>query len=200
MKNYIVGLTGGIGSGKSTIANLFATHGIDYVDVDNVSREIVLPGSGLLNMIANRYGETILNDDFSLNRAQLRQIIFNNLKEKQWLESVTHPLIKKLTMEKISQSTSEYCLLVHPLLFETGQDKVCQAVIAISVPHSIQVARVCSRDKSSPEDALKIINTQISNQERTSKAKYVIENTGNLDELGDKVCLLHQKIFNDINE
>lgn len=200
MRNYIVGLTGGIGSGKSTVADLFAMHGIDYVDVDKVSREIVLPGSELLSIISTRYGESILNADLSLDRAKLRHIIFSNLEEKRWLESVTHPLIKKLTIEKIRRSKSKYCLLVHPLLFETGQDQICQTVIAISVPLDVQVARVCSRDKTTKEDALKIMNTQLSNQERTSKAKYVIENTGNLDELGDKVSLLHQKILNIINE
>ncbi|WP_191603320.1 dephospho-CoA kinase [Marinomonas algicola] len=200
MKNYIVGLTGGIGSGKSTVANLFKEYGIEYVDVDNISREIVLPGSTLLHLISDRYGESILNNDRSLDRAKLRRIIFNNLEEKKWLESITHPLIRQLTMEKIRRSRSEYCLLVHPLLFETGQDQICQAVIAISVSQHIQLERVCSRDKSTKEEALKIINSQLSNQERVAKAKYVIENTGNLDELGDKVSVLHQKILNTINE
>ncbi|MCZ2720473.1 dephospho-CoA kinase [Marinomonas sp. 15G1-11] len=200
MKKILVGLTGGIGSGKSTVAKLFSQLNVEYIDVDDISRETVLPGSLLLSKISKRYGSDILNSDHTLNRSKLRSIIFNDLSEKEWLESVSHPAIRQLTMERIESFTSKYCLLVHPLLFETNQDQICDAVIAISVSKDLQVERVCNRDKTSSAEALKIINTQLSNDDRVAKAKYVIENTGNVDELGDKVSLLHQQILNSINE
>ncbi len=200
MTQTIIGLTGGIGSGKSTIANLFKKLDINYIDVDDIAREVVLPGTELLQAIHHRYGASILNEDNSLNRATLRNIIFNDLEEKKWLESMSHPIIRSTAMHKLNQSTSKYCLLVHPLLFETQQDTICNAVIAISVPQDLQIERVCFRDKSTKEDALKIIKTQITNQQRLEKAKYVIENTGNVDELGDKVYVLHQQILKSINE
>ncbi|MFT2111600.1 dephospho-CoA kinase [Marinomonas sp. 2405UD68-3] len=200
MTQTIIGLTGGIGSGKSTIASLFAKLNVDYIDVDDVAREVVKPGTELLGLIHDRYGPSMLNDDHSLNRATLRHIIFNDLNEKKWLESITHPIIRSTTMEKLHKSTSKYCLLVHPLLFETRQNEICSDVISISVPQTLQIERVCKRDYSTKEDALKIIQTQISNQERIQKAKYVIENTGNMNELGDKVYAVHQQILNNMNE
>ncbi len=118
----IIGLAGGIGSGKSTIAKLFNELGIQSVDADDVARQAVAIGSDCLTAIHFRYGDDILLDDGSLNRSRLRSIVFDNSDERKWLEQLTHPAIRKQLLEQLNQATSPYVLMVHPLLFETGQN------------------------------------------------------------------------------
>ncbi len=161
-KKNIVGLAGGIGSGKSTISKIFNNLGITSIDADDVAREVVEPGSYCLDAIEKRYGNTILLPDNTLDRRQLRHIIFDNQIEKKWLESITHPAIKNRIEELIEAADSKYVLLVHPILFETNQDKTCDFIIAISVPRENQVKRVCERDNCTEELANKMIDSQIS--------------------------------------
>ncbi|MEO9656422.1 dephospho-CoA kinase [Marinomonas sp.] len=191
----IIGLAGGIGSGKSTIANLFNDLGIQSVDADDVARETVAIGSDCLAEIHLRYGDDILLDDGSLNRGKLRGIVFNNSNERTWLEQLTHPAIRKQLLEQLRQATSHYVLMVHPLLFETGQNSQCRFTIAIDVPLSLQRLRVVNRDNTSEVDADKIIASQLSNDERLSKADFVLENTGNIIDLNGKVHRLHKEIL-----
>ncbi|MGO2514108.1 MULTISPECIES: dephospho-CoA kinase [Marinomonas] len=191
----IIGLAGGIGSGKSTITKYFNEIGIQSVDADDVARIVVEPGSNCLNNIHQRYGDNILLNDGTLNRKSLRDIIFDNPEERIWLEALTHPAIREEISTRLHAITSSYALLVHPLLFETKQDAVCKLVIAIDVPENVQLQRVMSRDNISRESAEKIMAAQLSNSERIERADLVLENSGNIAEMNAKVLKLHKKIL-----
>lgn len=191
----IIGLAGGIGSGKSTIARCFNALGIQSIDADDVARLIVQPGSICLNKIHQRHGDSILLQDGSLNRKALRTIIFNQPEERIWLETLTHPAIRQEINRQLAEITSPYGLLVHPLLFETNQNSLCKQVIAIDVPREIQIQRVLVRDQIDRESAVKILATQLSNDERRARADLVIENAGNIAEMNAKVLKLHKNIL-----
>lgn len=191
---YVVGLAGGIGSGKSTIAKLFANLGIDYIDADDVARRIVEPNTPCLKAIADHYGPDILFDNGQLNRRKLREIIFNNKAEKNWLESLTHPVVHQEILKELKASTSTYVLLVHPLLFEKQKNDICDYTLAISVPKEMQIERVCQRDNIEKDLALSIIQSQLSNEERSQQADEVIENNGDIAKLNDKIIALHKKL------
>ena len=191
----IIGLAGGIGSGKTTITKYFNELGIQSVDADDVARLVVQPGSTCLNKIHQRYGDDILLSDGTLNRRALRDIIFDKPEEKIWLEALTHPAIREEITTQLSAATSQYALLVHPLLFETKQDAICELVIAIDVAADIQLQRVMSRDQISKESAEKIMAAQLSNSDRIKRADLVLENAGNIAEMNAKVLKLHQKIL-----
>ncbi|PYF84926.1 MULTISPECIES: dephospho-CoA kinase [Marinomonas] len=191
----IIGLAGGIGSGKSTIAKCFNQLGIQSVDADDVARLVVLPGSYCLDKIEQRYGSKILLNDGTLNRRALREIIFDTPSERSWLESLTHPAIREELLSQLQGATSQYVLLVHPLLFETKQNSICKYTIAIDVPVDVQLQRVVNRDQVDRESAQKIISAQLSNSERLMKADFILENAGNLNDMNAKVLKLHQKIL-----
>lgn len=191
----IIGLTGGIGSGKTTIADLFHDLGVPYVDADHVAREVVQPGEPCLDAIVNRYGEQILTPDGTLDRAQLRHLIFSTPTEKEWLEQLTHPVIKARLISQLNNQIGPYVLLVHPLLFEKGQDNLCQYTIAVSVPQALQIARVTARDRNSVAQVERILATQLSNEERCNKANFILKNTSNHEELSGRVLKLHNKIL-----
>lgn len=191
----IIGLAGGIGSGKSTIAHCFNALGIQSIDADDVARLVVQPGSICLNEIHQRHGDAILLQDGSLNRKALRTIIFNQPEERVWLETLTHPAIRQEIHRQLAEITSPYGLLVHPLLFETHQNSLCKQVIAIDVPRDIQIERVMLRDHIDKESALKILATQLKNDERIARADLVIENAGNIAEMNAKVLKLHKNIL-----
>ncbi len=191
----IIGLAGGIGSGKSTIAHSFNALGIQSIDADDVARLVVQPGSICLNEIHQRHGDAILLQDGSLNRKALRTIIFNQPEERVWLETLTHPAIRQEIHRQLAEITSPYGLLVHPLLFETHQNSLCKQVIAIDVPRDIQIERVMLRDHIDKESALKILATQLNNDERIARADLVIENAGNIAEMNAKVLKLHKNIL-----
>ncbi len=190
----IIGLTGGIGSGKSTIAKIFKTIGIQSTDVDDIARESVKLGSYCLNEITKRYGSEILQFDGNLNRKVLREIIFNEQREKKWLESLMHPIIRLNVDEKLAIATSDYVLLVHPLLFETHQNTICRFTIAIDVSSNIQRQRVMDRDQLSDEQIEKILASQLSNDERLKHADFKITNNCDIVDLDDKALQLHKRI------
>lgn len=191
----IIGLAGGIGSGKSTITKCFNKLGIQSVDADDVARLVVQPGSACLSNIHHRYGDCILLNDGNLNRSALRTIIFNQPEERVWLEALTHPAIRDEIKVQLNATSSTYALLVHPLLFETKQDAICKLVVVIDVPAHIQIQRVMSRDKISRESTEKIMRAQLSNSERIERADLVLENAGNIVEMNAKVFKLHQNIL-----
>ncbi|REG85485.1 dephospho-CoA kinase [Marinomonas pollencensis] len=191
----IIGLAGGIGSGKSTITKYFNNLGIQSVDADDVAREVVQPGSSCLTKIVERFGANILLTDGTLDRKALRDIVFKHPDERRWLESITHPEIRASIATQLANAHSPYVLLVHPLLFETEQNKLCKFVVVIDTPKEIQIERIIRRDQSTEEQALRIINTQLNNEERLKQADFILKNNSNLIDLDDKVVTLNQCIL-----
>ncbi len=189
---FIVGLTGGIGSGKTAASNHFKSLGVSIVDADEVSRQVVEPGTPALAKISEHFGEKILNTDGSLNRRALRSIVFENPVEKKWLESLLHPLIAQETFRQLQTSQSPYTLFVSPLLIEIGQDKMTHRILVIDAPESAQVARTVVRDNSNEESVKAIINTQSSRAQRLAKADDIILNDGDLAHLEKQVEHFHR--------
>ncbi|RUR27327.1 dephospho-CoA kinase [Vreelandella andesensis] len=176
----IIGLTGGIGSGKSTVARTFEELGVGWVDADDVAREVVAPGEPALAAIAEHFGTEILNADGTLNRSALRTIIFEDPAQRQWLESVTHPRVRERLLSHLErlQQQSPYVLLVSPLLFESGQDKLVDRTLVIDVPESLQFARTLARDGVSENQVRAILAAQLPREERLAKGNDVIDNSG----------------------
>ena len=188
----IVGLTGGIGSGKTVASDHFKSLGISIVDADEVSRLVVEPGTPALLQIAAHFGEEILTEDKALDRRKLREIVFNKPEEKRWLESLLHPLIGMETARQLQSSLSPYTIFVSPLLIEIGQHLMTQRILVIDTPEATQVARTVARDDTDSEGVEAIIKTQASRQQRLEKADDVIVNNGSLDALKKEVEALHQ--------
>lgn len=189
---YIVGLTGGIGSGKSTVAQVFQNLGIEIIDADQLSRDVVLPGSDALEKISEHFGSSVINKDGTLNRAFLREHVFNNTKEKIWLEELLHPLIREAFLRRVQQVSSTYCIYMAPLLIENNLTKTVDRVLVVDVPEQIQLERASARDDSEKNAIQKIIATQVSREQRLSMADDIIDNSGNTENLREKVQALHQ--------
>jgi dephospho-CoA kinase len=187
----IVGLTGGIGSGKSKVAELFSRHGIDIVDADLISRDVVLPGSEALEKIKQRFGNTIINADGGLDRPALRQIIFADSSQRRWLEDLLHPLIRERIITLLEKSGSPYTVLMSPLLFETGQHQLTDRVVVVDVPEEIQLKRAMHRDNNSEQQIRAIIDSQSDRSKRIEQADDVIDNSGSLEQLELAVAKLH---------
>ena len=188
----IVGLTGGIGSGKSAAADLFAAQGIELVDTDVLAREVVERGSPALAAIAERFGSEILDASGALDRARLRAIIFANPEQKAWLEGLLHPLINALMLSRLGACTGPYCLLVSPLLLETEQANAVDRVLVIDVCRETQLARTLQRDGSKRETVEAIIDSQIPRSERLKRADDIISNESDLETLAKAVLDQHQ--------
>lgn len=195
MSGLIVGLTGGIGSGKSAVSALFEKLGICVVDADLCSRIVVEKGKPALQAIQNHFGSDILNSDLTLNRAALREKVFTSANERAWLEQLLHPLIHQELLDQLKKSSSPYTILVSPLLIESGQNILCQKLIVVDVPEQLQIDRTTQRDNNSRELVESIIATQVPREKRLSMADEVIENTGTLADLEEKVFSLHQKFL-----
>jgi dephospho-CoA kinase len=190
---FVVGLTGGIGSGKSTVANCFAALGVTVIDADIAARVVVEPETDALQQITSHFGDAILLADGALNRSQLRTVIFNQANEKQWLESLLHPLIAKEIARQIQTASSDYCLFVSPLLLETSQHQLCDKILVVDTSEYLQIQRTLSRDSSNEEEVRRIIASQISRQDRLDKADDVLENSGDLTAIDAAVSALHQR-------
>ena len=187
----IVGLTGGIGSGKSEVSRRFEQLGIKVVDADTIAREVVNIGGVALSAISAHFGKDILNADGSLNRAQLRSRIFENPNEKSWLENLLHPIIRKEIVAQLAQSKTPYTILSSPLLLETKQDELVNRVLVIDATEEMQLKRASARDTNNQEQIQKIMATQISRSERCARADDIIENHGDLNNLDVAVKKLH---------
>jgi len=195
---FVVGLTGGIGSGKSAATAIFEDLGIDVVDADLASREAVLPGSKALDQIQKKFGNEILLEDQSLNRARLREIIFDNSEDKTWLEQLLHPEIRHIIQSKLENSSSEYVILVSPLLFETDQHEFCNTTILIDSSLNSQVSRTSKRDSVSEDSVKKIISAQMSRDDKLKIAKIVINNDDSLEQLESNVKKVHENLIKEI--
>jgi len=199
-KTLIVGLTGGIGSGKTAASDYFKTLGICIVDADIVARDVVETGSETLLNIEQHFGPSVILDDGSLNRAWLRQKIFENPEERHWLESVTHPAIRARIVSLLEQASSPYSILVSPLLFESGQDELTDRTLLIDVPESVQLERTAKRDNNSTEQVDAIIKAQMPRRERQQRADDIILNDATLEQLQQKCLEYHQYYLKSAND
>lgn len=195
----VLGLTGGIGSGKSTVARQFGNIGVHWVDADDVAREVVEPGTPALAAIADHFGADILLGDGALDRAKLRQIVFEQPEQRTWLESLLHPVIREeLSRQLHPQDYSlPYALLVSPLLLETDQHQLVKRVVVVDVPVEVQIERTMGRDTNSREQVERIIAAQIPREQRLARADSVIDNNQSLNAVAAEVRALHESFMVD---
>ena len=194
----IIGLTGGIGSGKTAVSDTFEELGIAVVDADLASRVVVEKGKPCLEEITKHFGSEILTENEELDRAKLREIIFQSEEEKYWLESLLHPAIARQIQDELSASTSPYTILVSPLLLETNQKDFCDKVLVVDVPVELQMERTLKRDGVSEQQVKSIIKAQISREKRLELADEIIVNDGSLEDLQLAVKNLHQSLIAEI--
>jgi dephospho-CoA kinase len=190
-KPWILGLTGGIGSGKSAAAQCFVDLGVHLVDADNAARWVVEPGRPALAQIAEHFGAGVLQADGTLNRSALRELIFKDPQQRVWLEGLLHPLIREEIRQYLARAESAYAILVSPLLLETSQHQMVQRVLVIDVPESVQIERTVMRDKTNEEQVRAILKAQASREERLSRADDVIVNDRDPAWLKSEVERLH---------
>lgn len=191
-----IGVTGGIASGKSTVARAFAALGIPWVDADDIAREVVEPGEPALAAIAERYGERVLDAQGRLNRRALREIVFAAPEERRWLESQTHPRIRERLEARLAEmaaGSAPYHLLVSPLLFESGQAALVDRSLVIDVPEDEQIRRTANRDGVDEAQARAIIAAQLDRQARLARADDIIDNSGDEAALRRQVEILDRR-------
>ncbi len=193
----VVGLTGGIGCGKSAVSSQLESYGRPIVDADIVAREVVEPGEPALNAISAHFGSHILNASGALDRAQLRQVVFQEPKQRQWLESLLHPIIRQRILDKIDKAreTAPYVVLASPLLLETDQHLLVDYTVVVDLPESLQISRTCSRDNNDEAQVKRIIAAQMPRSDRLAKADHVIDNSGDLNSLKHQVQQLDKHLL-----
>ena len=191
----VIGVTGGIGSGKSAVTRRFEHLGIAVVDADIAARLVVEPGGAALSAIADHFGAALILADGSLDRAALRQKVFTDERERQWLERLTHPLIHEEIQRQLAVAGSAYCILSSPLLLETRQRDLVDCVVVVDVPEALQLARASQRDNNSEEQIRRIMAAQMDREQRLALADIVIDNAKSLAELDDSVQELHKEFL-----
>lgn len=189
--NLVVGLTGGIASGKSVVAHSFERLGVDVIDADQVAREIVEPGQPALEEIRQRFGEDIVDADGRLRRRRLRGIIFDDENARRDLEAIMHPRIREKLAAKSRAASSEYCILVVPLLIKSGMRDLVNRILVVDAPESVQVQRLTSRDNIDEPLARKMIAAQDTRDLRLAAADDVLVNTGPYKDIADLAAALH---------
>lgn len=190
---YIVGLTGGIGSGKSAVAARFRALGIRVVDADQAARAVVEPGTPALAAIAEHFGAGVIQADGTLDRAALRRLVFDDAEERRWLEQLLHPRIGEWLRARLAEAPGPYAILESPLLFEGTQHRMVQRSLLVDVPEEVQVARAAARDGNSPEQIRAIMAAQLSRDERRARADDCIDNSGPPEALDAQVEALHRR-------
>ncbi|WP_114418568.1 dephospho-CoA kinase [Marinospirillum perlucidum] len=190
-KKLVIGLTGGIGSGKTAATDLFQMHGIAVIDADVLAREALAIDSPLLVDVFNQFGQELQNPEGGLNRAALRERVFNNPGDKKWLEELIHPWVRQKVEAALTTAPSEYSILSSPLLLETGQDQLVDRILVIDIPEALQLERTCDRDGNTPELVRKIMAQQISRDKRLEAATDVIDNSQGFNELQKQVDYWH---------
>ncbi|RDC52614.1 dephospho-CoA kinase [Acinetobacter sp. RIT592] len=193
---FVLGLTGGIGSGKSAASQWFEAQGITVVDADVVAREVVEIGQPALAQIQQAFGDWVLLEDGSLNRRALREHIFQSPEARKTLESITHPAIRTSIIQQLHAAQSPYAILVSPLLFETNQHELTQHTLLIDATIELQIERASQRDGQNIEQIRNIIAAQMSREQKQTMADDIVLNDGHLDHLYAHLRLLHQKYLN----
>ncbi|MCY7294235.1 dephospho-CoA kinase [Alteromonas sp. a30] len=192
MSEFVVGLTGGIGSGKSSVASLFADLGIDVIDADVVAREVVAKGSDALAKITAHFGSEVLTPEGELDRKALREIVFSQSEAKQWLNNLLHPRIREGMVEQAKAATSPYCIIEIPLLVENKLQHLVDKILVVDCQEKQQLTRTQSRDQAHEAQIKNIMKSQCSRQERLRYADDIIDNSGDFDALKANVQQLHQ--------
>jgi dephospho-CoA kinase len=192
---FVVGVTGGIGSGKSAVTERFQAHGITVVDADLAARVIVEPGKPALAEIAAHFGPEVILENGSLDRAALRGRVFADEAERLWLEQLTHPLIGEEIAAQLEAATSPYTILSSPLLLETGQRELADCIVVVDVPESVQLERTMRRDDNDEAQVRRIMAAQMSRSERLQGADIVIDNSRSLGDLDEVVDELHKEFL-----
>jgi dephospho-CoA kinase len=188
-----VGLTGGIASGKSAVAALFSAHGVPIIDADRVAREVVAPGTALLQQVFERFGAALRAGDGSLDRVALRQLVFANPELRRELERLLHPAIRRRCDELSAQAGGPYQIHVVPLLVETHGESHYDRVLVVDCPESLQIERLRARDGADAEQAQAMLSAQASREQRLAAASDVILNDGAAAALAPQVAALHQR-------
>ena len=189
----IIGLTGGIGSGKSAAADLFNNLGIDTIDADDLAKDSLNISSQGYELFIKEFGKKYLDENKNINRELLRKDIFNDPAAKLKLENIIHPLVRTGIQSFIDNSSSEYCIVVVPLIFETNTSKFYDRILVIDCDVDTQISRTSKRDKQTNSAIKNIINKQATREQRLSIADDVIENNGSLESLRDAVFKTHKK-------
>ena len=187
----IIGLTGGIGSGKSAAADFFQNEGISVIDTDQLSRKVIEKDTPGYSKVVDSFGTNILDNNDSIDRAKLREEVFHDDEKREILESITHPLVRELMVQKISSSTSPYTIIMVPLIFETNSAKNYDRVLVIDCDVEIQLKRAMARDENSADLIQKIIDSQCSRSERLSIANDVIPNNNSIEDLKKRSLAMH---------
>jgi dephospho-CoA kinase len=192
----VVGLTGGIGSGKTVVSDMFAQLGVTVVDADVCARIVVEKGKPALVAIHEHFGDDVIDKNGELQRAALRQIIFSQPAEKIWLESLLHPVIFQEMLSQLQHATSPYAILVSPLLVETGQTTLCNRILVVDAPETLQLSRTMLRDNNSSDQVNAIMANQSARETRLAHADDVLVNDGDLQTLAERVLNLHRHLLN----
>ncbi|QEN50189.1 dephospho-CoA kinase [Pseudomonas protegens] len=188
---WTLGLTGGIGSGKSAAAQHFIDLGVHVIDADHAARWVVEPGRPALEQIARHFGQGVLQADGQLDRAALRKLIFEVPEQRRWLEALLHPLIAEEIVSHLARAESPYAILVSPLLIESGQSRMTQRILVIDVPQQLQIERTLQRDQISEQQVQAILQAQASREERLRHADDVLVNNRDHAWLRSEVERLH---------
>lgn len=191
VSKYVVGISGGIGSGKTTVTNLFATFGIEVIDADVIARDVVAPQTPALEAIVDKFGQSVLDQSGYLNRAELRNLVFSDSAIKDWINQLLHPAIRHQMLLQTQQAQSLYCLLSVPLLVENKLYQQVDRVVIVDVDEQTQLQRTLLRDKTNAQQIRAIMSAQATRQQRLSVADDVIDNNGKADNLAKQVAQLH---------
>ena len=188
-----VGLTGGIGSGKTTVSDLFAELKVPIIDADRISRESVKKGQPAYDKILSLFGRDVIDNKGELRRDYLRLVVFSNTVLKKQLESVIHPEVRKRTLEMLATVHHPYCIISIPLLIESGLQHTVDRILVVDIPEQIQIIRACARDSVSQEEIMKIIHSQVTREERLQQADDIITNDSDILHLKSQVIKLNEK-------
>ena len=189
----IIGLTGGIGSGKSAAAALFNNIGVDLIDADDLARDSLNINSEGYRLFIEEFGDEYLDENKNINRELIRKLIFNDSDAKSKLENIIHPIVKTGVETFIKNNKSDYCIIVVPLIFETNSSKIYDRVLVIDCDVDVQILRTSKRDNQTKSDIENIVNKQATREQRLSIADDVIVNNGSLDLLRNEVTKMHKK-------
>ena len=193
-KNFSIGLTGGIGSGKTMVANMFAELGARIVDTDEVARNLTVSGGAAIESIRKEFGERFIAQDGAMNRSLMRELVFSNPDERLKLEAILHPLIRKVSLELAGAATGIYVIFVNPLLVELPiWHGMGTRILVVDCPEELQIERVMKRNNMSREQVEAIMATQATRRQRLAVADDVIINDRSMEEIWKEVVILHEK-------